>query len=69
MLDNADAKQVLATWNEREGELIAANKLDRIVAQPPNATNVHAGSSDDKVKEQVGKEGARTIPGTYLLGL
>ena len=25
--------QVLATWNKREGDLIAANKLDRIVAQ------------------------------------
>jgi hypothetical protein len=36
-------EQVLETWNKREGELIAANKLDRIVAQPPNATNVHAG--------------------------
>jgi len=24
---------VLATWNKREGDLIAANKLDRIVAQ------------------------------------
>ncbi len=58
--------QVLATWNKREGELIAANKLDRIVAQPPNATNVHAGSASEEIKEKVGKEGARTIPGMSL---
>lgn len=55
---------MLATWNKREGELIAANKLDRIVAQPPNATNVHAGSAPEDVKAKVGREGARTIPGT-----
>lgn len=55
--------QVLATWNKREGDLIAANKLDRIVAQPPNSTNVHAGSADEELKARVGREGARTIPG------
>jgi hypothetical protein len=60
-------EQVLETWNKREGELIAANKLDRIVAQPPNATNVHAGSASEEIKAKVGKEGARTIPGTSLV--
>jgi formamidase len=55
--------QILATWNKREGELIAANKLDRIVAQPPEPHNVHAGSAAEDIKEKVGKEGARTIPG------
>lgn len=55
--------QVLSTWNTREGELIAANKLDRIVAQPPNSTNVHAGAASEDIKTKVGKEGARTIPG------
>ncbi|PBP18716.1 transmembrane protein UsgS [Diplocarpon rosae] len=54
---------VLNTWNKREGELISANKLDRIVAQPPNPTNVHAGSASGDIKEKVGREGARTIPG------
>jgi hypothetical protein len=62
-----DHGQVLATWNKREGELIAANKLDRIVAQPPNETNVHAGSASEDIKAKVGKEGARTIPGTSSL--
>ncbi|EDN97504.1 hypothetical protein SS1G_12029 [Sclerotinia sclerotiorum 1980 UF-70] len=51
------------TWNKREGELIAANKLDRIVAQPPNPRNVHAGSAPEDVKKKVAREGARTIPG------
>jgi hypothetical protein len=60
-------EQVLETWNKREGELIAANKLDRIVAQPPNATNVHAGSASEEIKAKVGKEGARTIPGMSLV--
>ncbi|KAM3088948.1 hypothetical protein ACMFMG_000569 [Clarireedia jacksonii] len=54
---------VLATWNKREAELISANKLDRIVAQPPNSTNVHAGSASKDIKTKVGREGARTIPG------
>ncbi|KAG9229640.1 formamidase [Amylocarpus encephaloides] len=63
ILGCAPSAEVLAIWNKREGELIAANKLDRIVAQPPNPQNVHAGSSDDTIKEKVGKEGARTIPG------
>ncbi|KAK6080041.1 formamidase [Seiridium cupressi] len=63
ILGCAPSPEVLGTWNKREGELIAANKLDRDVAQPPNATNVHAGSGDASIKEKVGKEGARTIPG------
>jgi formamidase len=63
ILGCAPSAEVLALWNKREGELIAANKLDRIVAQPPEPMNVHAGSSDEALKEKVGKEGARTIPG------
>jgi hypothetical protein len=56
----------LAKWNQREGELIAANKLDRIVAQPPNPQNVHAGSASEDIKTKVGREGARTIPGMNM---
>jgi len=63
ILGCAPSADVLATWNKREGELIAANKLDRIVAQPPNPKNVHAGSATEEIKEKVGREGARTIPG------
>lgn len=63
ILGCAPSAEVLETWNTREGELIGANKLDRIVAQPPQPVNVHAGSLDGEAKEKVGKEGARTIPG------
>lgn len=63
ILGCAPSADVLETWNKREGELIAANKLDRIVAQPPNPTSAHAGSADASIKEKVGREGARTIPG------
>lgn len=63
ILGCAPSAEVLAEWNRREGELIAANTLDRIVAQPPQPQNVHAGSADAAIKEKVGKEGARTIPG------
>lgn len=54
---------MLATWNRREAELIAANRLDRDVAKPPEPVNVHAGAASTEVRERVGREGARTIPG------
>jgi formamidase len=63
ILGCAPSAEVLATWNKREAKLIAANKLDRIVAQPPEPKNVHAGSATEDIKEKVGREGARTIPG------
>ena len=43
--------------------MISTTKLERIVAQPPQPQNVHAGSASGELKEKVGKEGARTIPG------
>lgn len=60
ILGCAPSAEVLETWNKREGDLIAANKLERLVAQPPNPTNVHAGAADAELKDKVGKEGART---------
>ncbi|KAK6608947.1 acetamidase/Formamidase [Botrytis cinerea] len=51
ILGCAPSAEVLATWNKREGELIAANKLDRIVAQPPNPQKCrpeHGGNCDIK---------------------
>lgn len=64
ILGCAPSADVLETWNAREGELIAANKLERDVAKPPEPLNVHAGGiASAEVKEKVGKEGARTIPG------
>ena len=63
ILGCAPSPEVLATWNKREAELIAANKLERDVALPPLAKNCHAGSADEVTKEKIGNEGARTIPG------
>jgi formamidase len=62
ILGCAPSAEVLEVWNKREAELISANTLERIVAQPPNATNVHAGSASEDIKQKVGREGARTIP-------
>jgi len=63
ILGCAPSAQVLAEWNGREAELISTTDLKRIVAQPPQPQNVHAGSASGDVKAKVGKEGARTIPG------
>lgn len=63
ILGCAPSAEVLAEWNRREGELIATNTVaDRIVAQPPNPQNAHAGSATDEVKSKIANEGARTIP-------
>jgi hypothetical protein len=37
--------------------------MARVVALPPNPESVHVGSGDADIKDKVGKEGARTIPG------
>ncbi|KAK5653522.1 hypothetical protein OQA88_8781 [Cercophora sp. LCS_1] len=64
ILGCAPSAEVLNTWNTREAELIAANKLaDRDVALPPQPINIHAGSSTGDLKAKIGAEGARTIPG------
>ncbi|KAK0253079.1 hypothetical protein LTR01_005551 [Friedmanniomyces endolithicus] len=64
ILGCAPSPEILATWNEREATLIKeCSHMGRDVALPPLAKNVHVGHGDDKIKEQVGKEGARTIPG------
>ncbi|KAF2687957.1 formamidase FmdS [Lentithecium fluviatile CBS 122367] len=64
ILGCAPSPEVLETWNKREAELISTHShLDREVALPPNPQSVHAGSASDDIKEKVGKEGARTIPG------
>ncbi|KAJ5624066.1 hypothetical protein N7510_000375 [Penicillium lagena] len=64
ILGCAPSAEVLAEWNKREGELIAANTVaDRIVAQPPQPLNAHAGGADEATKSKVAREGARTIPG------
>jgi formamidase len=64
ILGCAPSPEILAEWNRREGQLISeCSHMNRDVAQPPNPTNVHAGSADSSLKTKVGEEGARTIPG------
>ncbi|KAL8928495.1 MAG: hypothetical protein Q9208_001729 [Pyrenodesmia sp. 3 TL-2023] len=63
ILGCAPSQDILDEWNRREAELISTTTLGRIVAQPPEPQNVHAGSASDEIKAKVGKEGARTIPG------
>ncbi|KAF1361724.1 formamidase FmdS [Lizonia empirigonia] len=65
ILGCAPSAEVLALWNKREGELIeaCAHTHNRVVAEPPQPKNVHAGSADAQLKEKIGREGARTIPG------
>lgn len=64
ILGCAPSAEVLANWNQREGDLIkACSHMDRDVALPPQPMNVHAGSASGDIKEKVGREGARTVPG------
>ncbi|KAL2172291.1 hypothetical protein VTG60DRAFT_6669 [Thermothelomyces hinnuleus] len=63
ILGCAPSAELLEKWNAREAALIAANRLDRDVAMPPQPLSVHAGSADPSLTEKIGREGARTIPG------
>ncbi|KAK7937680.1 formamidase [Apiospora aurea] len=56
ILGCAPSADVLDTWNTREAELIAANKLERDVAKPPEPLNAHAGAGGAEVKGE-GREG------------
>ncbi|CUS11226.1 unnamed protein product [Tuber aestivum] len=59
----APSAGVLAEWNRRESELVAASAPGRVVALLPQPENVHAGSASEDLKARIGREGARTIPG------
>lgn len=64
ILGTAPSHEVLKTWNEREAQLISeCSHMDKVVALPPEPKNVHVGASGGDLKENVGKEGARTVPG------
>ncbi|QIW98842.1 hypothetical protein AMS68_004360 [Peltaster fructicola] len=64
ILGTAPSHEVLSTWNTREGQLISeCSHMDKVVALPPEPKNVHIGAHGGSIKEQVGKEGARTVPG------
>jgi formamidase len=69
ILGCAPSAEILAEWNKREGELIAANTTDRDVAKPPEPTNVHGGAADEEITAKIGREGARTIPVSFLFSM
>ena len=65
LIGTAPSAELLATWNKREGELIAAhtNALPA-VAFPPEPKGAYVGQDlPDKVRQKIAKEGARTVPG------
>ena len=62
-MGTAPTAEILAEWNRREAELISTSDGTRVLANPPEPVNVHAGSATGALKEKIGREGARTIPG------
>ncbi|GJE85647.1 acetamidase/formamidase family protein [Phanerochaete sordida] len=65
LIGTAPSPELLATWNKREGELIAAHKgAVPAVAFPPEPQGAYVGQDLPKnVLEKIYKEGARTVPG------
>jgi len=64
IVGTAPSAELLATWNKRETDLISqhANAVPP-VAYGPNPTGVYIGQDiDDKLREKIATEGARTIP-------
>ncbi|KAI0667921.1 Acetamidase/Formamidase [Trametes maxima] len=65
LIGTAPSAELLATWNEREGGLIAAHgPCVPPVAFPPNAKGAYVGQDgiSDETRAKIAKEGARTIP-------
>ncbi|KXN84372.1 Formamidase [Leucoagaricus sp. SymC.cos] len=65
LIGTAPSPELLAAWNKREGELIAAHANSvPPVAYPPEPRGAYVGQDLAKnVLERIAKEGARTIPG------
>lgn len=65
LIGTAPSTELLAQWNKREGELIAAH-VNAIppVAFPPEPRGAYVGQEISKdLFEKIAKEGARTVPG------
>ncbi|KAH8094540.1 Acetamidase Formamidase [Cristinia sonorae] len=67
LIGTAPSAELLATWNQREGQLIAeCGECVPAVAFPPWEKGVHIGTKDSlaqDVYQKIAKEGARTVPG------
>jgi len=65
LIGTAPSAELLATWNKREGELIAAHvNAVPAVAFPPEPIGAYVGQSlQPEVMKKIANEGARTIPG------
>ena len=65
LIGTAPSPELLATWNKREGELIAAHKnAVPAVAFPPEPKGAYVGQDLPKqTLDKIYNEGARTIPG------
>ncbi len=65
LIGTAPSAELLATWNKREGELVAANKdVVPPVALLPEPKGAYVGQDlPDDLRAKIYKEGARTVPG------
>lgn len=65
LIGTAPSAELLATWNKREGALIAAHANEvTAVAYGPKVRGTYVGQElDETVREKIYREGARTIPG------
>lgn len=65
LIGTQPSRELLDSWNKREGQLIAAHEgCIPAVALPPNAVGAYVGQDgiDDATLEKIKSEGARTIP-------
>lgn len=65
LIGTAPSAELLATWNRREGDLIAQH-VNAVppVAFAPEVSGAYVGQDlDSKLREKIATEGARTIPG------
>ncbi|THH10040.1 hypothetical protein EW145_g1598 [Phellinidium pouzarii] len=65
LIGTAPSAELLATWNKREGGLIAEHPNSvPPVAFPPESIGAYVGQDIPKgIKDKIAKEGARTVPG------
>jgi formamidase len=64
VLGTAPSAELLATWNKRETDLIAAH-IDSVpaVASPPQVEGAYVGQDlPNDVRDKIAREGARTLP-------